>query len=85
MKRERISRLRLGFLARRETARKRSIHAVCMQVRRAGTLRFCQEPAHDAPTDKKIDAESRNAGNAARGTQIIFEIGSRYNRQELTA
>ncbi len=46
--RERISKLRLVFLARRETARKRSIHAVCMQVRRAGALRFCREPAHNA-------------------------------------
>ncbi len=45
---ERISKLRSGSLARRERARKRSIHAVCMQVRRAGTLRFCQETAHDA-------------------------------------
>ncbi len=45
---ERISKLRLGFLARREAAKKRSIHVVCMQVRRAGTLRFCSEPAHNA-------------------------------------
>ena len=54
---ERISKLRLVFLARREPVKKRSIHVVCEHF----------EPAHDAPTDKKIDAESRNAGNAARG------------------
>jgi hypothetical protein len=53
--------------------KKRSINEVCEHF----------EPAHYAPYFQKADAVSSIAGNAVRGTQIIFAIRSKPSEEDL--
>ena len=55
---EPISKLRLRFLARRETARTWSIHVVCEHF----------EPIHNSPIYDRIDEVWPYTANTARGT-----------------